>query len=125
MQTFKYYNSKKQRLGVFAESMSNNGKIRLIIIPCSKQDNFSKKLSILAYKTQVQSRTNPFIKPTFDYRQEIISQKETIQKDVINWCNENFYKLKQVHTKTIIEKDILFKNGSQIVLNKRIKYKGL
>jgi hypothetical protein len=46
--TFKFYDSKKRRLSIFAEIAGDT--IEVIVIPCARKDTFSKKVSKDLYK---------------------------------------------------------------------------
>lgn len=79
--TYAFYNDKGERMSIFYK----DGQI--IAIPCSKKDQFCKKMAILMYETGIYNRYT-----------EASIEKGITQRQFIAWCDANFKRLKTVHT---------------------------
>lgn len=75
--TYAFYNNKGERMSIFYK----DGQI--IAIPCSKKDQFCKKMAILMYETGIYNRYT-----------EASVEKGITQRQFIAWCDANFKRLK-------------------------------
>lgn len=73
MITYKFYNKKGERLTIHCDIVKNVGAL-IRIKPCSKRDNFSKKLGYI-YVMKVDPSVHPEI---------------TTTKQFMDWCRERF-----------------------------------
>jgi hypothetical protein len=85
MQTYKYYLPTGERLAIFYEPGT------VTVIPCSKQDQFSKKEAKLLF----QKIKSPAVASVKHIREFIVLNN---QKEFLEWCNNNYKRMFYVHT---------------------------
>lgn len=97
---FNRYDNKGRRLSLFAEE--ENNKLKIYVITCSKSDQFCKKdgwwylelhQRYLAGVIQEDDLEELFVPHPQVFEIDVIDNKP--KKTFINWCNENFYFLKE------------------------------
>ena len=81
--TYKYYNSKKQRLAIKAVETEKKT-IEIIIISCSIKDQFSKKLGRMMLTLPLDNVTHDKI---------FIPNSEGFRKSLFDYLNKNYYRM--------------------------------
>ena len=99
--TFKFYNSKKQRIGVFGKD-NGDGILKLVIFRCSTKDHFSKKQAREAFELYDEGKITDYYHPQrIDVR---IENGDSAGWTFINFCHENYYRKQSILT--FVEEEI-------------------
>lgn len=91
--TFIFYNNKGQRLGIFSRVLQDE--IQVVVIPCSRKDQFSRKESKELYKKYIQEATSISKEDLAKKNIELISltlTEENPGKIFFTWCRATYLK---------------------------------
>ena len=86
---YRFYNEKGQRLALFC-NYADEETVELVIIPCSKQDQFSKKEAFDMYK---QLKDGDLVPSAIVLKIPIIPEERTL-KTLFRYAFNNLYELK-------------------------------
>lgn len=117
--TYKYYDSKKRRLAMKVEPLSDDN-VQITIIACSKKDAFSRKFARSAFRLLESADKVTIDKNEIHPSYHIIHNslgRNKWERAFFDWANENFYRHAVRRGFTVEE--VLVKPSSKTLLLKR------
>lgn len=88
---YRFYNQKSQRLALFC-NYADEETVELVIIPCSKQDQFSKKEAFAMYK---QLKDGDLVPSAIVLEIPIVPEERTL-KTLFRYAFNNLYEFRQI-----------------------------
>jgi hypothetical protein len=116
LKTYKFYNKDGRRLAIFGKFLegslfSDSPTLQVVIIPCSKRDQFSKKVANRLYGEIDNGEVYGEIPAHGSYNVPVLNGSH--KAEFLKFCNVHFYK-KMIGAELMVGKQ-------DIVLNARVK----